>query len=139
MADNLTPEQRSRLMASVRVKDTDIEVLLRSELHGRGLRFRKHVKELPGNPDIVFIRQKVVVFVDGDFWHGYRFPAWEKSVSEFWRKKIATNRARDQRNFRKLRRMGWTVIRVWKHQVLKDLDGTATKVENAVRMEKGDA
>jgi DNA mismatch endonuclease (patch repair protein) len=72
---------------------------------------------------------KVVLFVDGDFWHGFRFPAWKRRVSKFWQCKIAGNRARDQRNFRKLRRMGWRVMRVWKHQVKRDLESCIARVE----------
>jgi len=75
---------------------------VRSELHKRGLRFRKHVKDLPGKPDVVFPTVKVAVFIDGDFWHGYKFPSWEHKVSDFWKQKINKNRERDRRNHRKL-------------------------------------
>jgi DNA mismatch endonuclease (patch repair protein) len=114
-------------------KDTGLERLVRSELHKRGLRFRKHVKSLPGVPDIVFPTPKVVVFLDGDFWHGYRLPSWEHKVSAFWKKKIAGNRERDAKNRRKLRMMGWTVIRLWQHQVERDLDGCVSNIIEAVR------
>ena len=80
MPDNLTPAQRSYCMSRIKGKDTGLELRVRSELHKRGLRFRKHLKELPGKPDIVFTRAKVVVFIDGDFWHGYRFATWEHKV-----------------------------------------------------------
>jgi DNA mismatch endonuclease (patch repair protein) len=119
-------------MSRVRGKDTSIEIRVRSELHRRGYRFRKHVKNLPGKPDIVFSSANVAVFVDGDFWHGYRFPAWESKVSDFWKKKIAGNRERDQRNFRKLRGMGWTVIRIWQHEVERDLAGVIERIASAV-------
>lgn len=100
MGDNLTPEQRSYCMSRVRGKDTFLERLVREELHRRGFRFRKHVKELPGRPDIVFPRERVAVFIDGDFWHGYRLPVWEKGLSEFWKRKIRGNRERDRKNFK---------------------------------------
>jgi len=132
MADNLTPEQRSRCMSRVKNKDTDIEQIVRSELHRRGLRFRKHVKKLPGTPDIVFSKAKVTVFIDGDFWHGYRFPAWEHKVSDFWKQKIRKNRERDQKSFRKLRNMGWRVVRLWKHQIKGDLDGCIKKIKTEI-------
>lgn len=115
--DNLTPEQRSYCMSRVKGKDTQPERLIRSELHRRGLRFRKHVKELPGKPDVVFSKAKVAVFIDGDFWHGYRFPTWEDKLSDFWKQKIQRNRERDQKNFRKLRNKGWRVIRIWQHEI----------------------
>ena len=128
MADNLTPEQRSHCMSCVKNKDTDIENTVRAELHKRGYRFRKHVKKLPGTPDIVFPKAKVAVFIDGNFWHGYRFPAWEHKVSDFWKQKIGKNRERDNKNFRKLRNMGWKVIRLWKHQIKGDLEGCLKKI-----------
>ncbi len=133
MADNLTPEQRSHCMSQVKGRDTGLEKLVRSELHKRGLRFRKHVKALPGRPDVVFTRARVAVFIDGDFWHGYRLPAWEKNLTEFWKRKIRGNRDRDRRNFRKLRSMGWRVVRLWQHQIHRDLDGCADRIEAAVR------
>lgn len=132
MADNLTPVQRSYCMSRVKGKDTGPEKLIRSELHKRGLRFKKHLKSLPGTPDIVFVRAKVAVFIDGDFWHGYRFPQWEHKVADFWKEKINKNRKRDQRNFRKLRKMGWRVIRVWQHEVKKSPQACTQKIIEAV-------
>jgi len=132
MPDNLTPEQRSYCMSRVKGKDTGLEVRVRSEIHKRGLRFRKHVKGLPGRPDIVFNKARVAVFVDGDFWHRYRFPSWENKVSDFWKKKISGNRKRDARNHRKLRQMGWTVIRLWQHQVRNDFRGSIQRIINTV-------
>jgi DNA mismatch endonuclease (patch repair protein) len=126
--DNLTPEQRSYCMSRIKGKDTGIERLLRSELHRRGLRFKKHIKELPGKPDIVFPKEKVAIFIDGDFWHGYRFPLWEHKVSDFWKKKIGKTRERDQKNFRKLRKMGWYVTRIWQHEMENDLEACIEKL-----------
>jgi len=131
--DNLTPEQRSYCMSRVKGKDTGLEKLVRSELHQRGLRFRKHVKDLPGKPDVVFSRVKVAVFLDGDFWHGYRFPLWENNLSEFWKEKIRKTRERDQKNFKKLRRMGWQVIRIWQHEVENDLHDCVERIVKCVQ------
>lgn len=80
-------------------------------------KFEQHVRELPGRPDFVFRTRRLVVLVDGDFWHGWRFPLWAHKLSPFWCTKIASNRARDARNMRKLRRAGWKVVRVWEHQL----------------------
>jgi DNA mismatch endonuclease (patch repair protein) len=132
MPDNLTPEQRKRAMSNVKQKDTDIERKVRSKLHLQGYRFRKHVSNLPGKPDIVFSTTKVVVFIDGDFWHGYRFSRWANDVSDFWRNKISRNRCRDQKNFRQLRRMGWSVIRLWKHEINRDLDSCVNRITNVI-------
>lgn len=132
MSDNLTPEQRSHCMSRVKNRDTDIERIVRSELHRRGYRFRKHVKRLPGTPDIVFTKAKLAILIDGDFWHGYRFPVWEHKVSEFWKQKIRKNRERDQKNIRKLRGMGWRVVRLWKHQIDGDLETCLNKIVTAI-------
>ncbi len=126
--DNLTQKQRSYCMSRVKGKDTGLEKIVRTALHKKGLRFRKHNTKLPGKPDIVFVKAKVVVFLDGDFWHGYRFPQWEKTLAKFWRNKIGETRKRDQRNFAKLRCMGWRVIRIWEHSIEKDLDKVIQKI-----------
>jgi DNA mismatch endonuclease (patch repair protein) len=138
MADNLTPQQRSYCMSRIKGKDTGLEMRVRSALHRRGLRFRKHLKDLPGKPDIVFRKARVAVFVDGDFWHGYRFPSWEDKVSDFWKKKINKNRERDAANHRKLRQMDWTVIRLWQHEVEEDFDACIDRILAAVRRHEED-
>ncbi len=135
MPDNLTPEQRSYCMSSIKGKDTGPETRVRSELHKRGFRFRKHLKELPGQPDVVFTKAKVAVFIDGDFWHGYRFPTWEHKVSAFWKTKISKNRERDARNHRRLRDMGWKVIRLWQHDLERDFRESIEKVVSSLKIE----
>jgi DNA mismatch endonuclease (patch repair protein) len=120
MADNLTREQRSRTMSRIRRADTGPELTVRRLLHAQGLRFRLHVSSLPGCPDVVFVRARVIVFIDGDFWHGWKFDQWRHKLAPYWAAKIARNRARDRSNFRKLRRRGWKVVRVWEHQIERD-------------------
>lgn len=120
-------------MRAVRSRDTKPEVLLRSALHRRGLRFRKHVKKLPGTPDVVFPRAKVVVFIDGDFWHGYDFDSWKDKLNDFWRAKIERNIERDIKNTTLLTEAGWLVIQVWQHDIKKDLPGVVQTIEAAVR------
>jgi DNA mismatch endonuclease (patch repair protein) len=128
MPDNLTREQRSYCMSRVRNRDTDLERILCSLLQKRGIRFRKHVKGLAGRPDIVFPKHQVAVFIDGDFWHGFRFPAWQQKVSSFWRSKIALNRARDRRNFKSLRKAGWSVLRIWQHQIKRNSEHCVERI-----------
>lgn len=135
MPDNLTPEQRSYCMSRIKGKDTGLETRVRSELHKRGFRFRKHLKELPGKPDVVFTKAKVAVFIDGDFWHGYRFSTWEHKVSDFWKTKISKNRERDAKNHRRLRNMGWTVIRLWQHDLERDFEASIGKIVSALKKE----
>lgn len=109
-------------------KPSSVEQRVRSALHARGLRFRKHVKDLPGKPDIVFTKAKVVVFIDGDYWHGYHFHQWKHRVSEYWVGKISRNRARDCKNFHALRQGGWRVLRIWEHSIKKDLDQVVNRI-----------
>src|SRR5205823_1367865 len=117
-----------RVMAKIRGKDTGPEKLLAERISACGITCERHCIELPGRPDFVFRNSKVVVFVDGDFWHGYRFSLWSHKLSERWRLKIATTRARDHRNFRKLRRLGWKVIRIWEHQVEQSCERCLARV-----------
>ena len=133
MPDNLTKEQRSYTMSRIRSKNTTPEVVIRRLVHARGLRFRMHVKSLPGQPDLVFARAKLAVFIDGDFWHGWRFTSWKETLAEYWQKKIDGNRRRDCRNFRRLRRQGWAVIRIWEHQVKRDVATCVNRIEFVVR------
>lgn len=128
MPDNLTREQRSYCMSRVKGKNTTPERLIRSILHKRGYRFRKHVKNLPGCPDIVFPACRVAVFIDGDFWHGYRFKTWSSKLSPFWKTKISKNIDRDRRNFGKLKRLGWKPVRIWVHSIKKNPDAAARKI-----------
>lgn len=133
MADNLSKAQRSYCMSRIKGRDTSLEWVIRGELHQRGLRFRKHVAGLAGRPDIVFPRQRVVVLIEGDFWHGWRLPLWRENLTSFWRMKIDGNRRRDVANFNKLRGDGWTVIRVWPHQAERDCHGVVARIIAAVK------
>ncbi len=133
VTDNMTPEQRSRTMSRIRARDTKPELTVRRLLHGRGLRYRTHVAGLPGKPDMVFSGARVAVFIDGDFWHGWRFSTWSGGLAPYWREKIERNMKRDARNFRTLRRGGWTVIRLWEHEIGADAARCADRVEVAVR------
>lgn len=126
--DNLTRAQRSLCMSRVRNANTSLEVLLRRELHRRGFRYALHRRDLAGTPDIVFLAAKVIVFVNGDFWHGFGYSRWGHKLSPFWRKKIELNKRRDRRNVRKLRRLGWRVITIWQHQLERDLDGCVGRI-----------
>lgn len=115
----MSPEKRSALMARIRGKGTGPEKTMAAAFSSIGLVWEEHVRELPGCPDFVFRETHVAVFVDGDFWHGWRFAQWRDKLSEKWEAKIEANRRRDARNHRRLRRMGWKVVRLWEHQVEK--------------------
>lgn len=132
MADTLTVPQRSYTMSRIRSVGTGPEVLLRRLLRARGVRFRAHVRDLPGRPDFVFQAARTVVFVNGDFWHGWRFPLWKAKLGLYWRKKIAGNRARDRKVIRRLRRQGWLVLRLWEHQLERDPTACVDRVQAAI-------
>lgn len=132
MADVLTPQQRSYCMSRIKGKDTSIEVTVRSMLHRKGWRFRKHVASLPGRPDVVFSRMKVAIFVDGDFWHGRRFSKWQYKLTPKWRDKIGENIKRDRRNFRRLRGGGWTVLRLWQSDIEGSPHDAVARIESSL-------
>jgi DNA mismatch endonuclease (patch repair protein) len=124
MTDVLSAEQRRRNMAAIRGTDTKPELRVRRALHAAGLRYRLHVRGLPGTPDLVFPSRRVVLFVHGCFWHQHplchnaKMPA---SRPEFWGPKLVANVERDRRQQRALKRLGWRVIVIWECQA-KDLD-----------------
>lgn len=116
MADILTPEQRSALMARIGPRDTKPEMRVRRVAHALGLRYRLHRRDLPGTPDLVFPKWRVAMFVNGCFWH--RHPGCPKSYTPksrvtFWQKKFAENVARDRRVARELERLGWRPVVIW--------------------------
>lgn len=126
MTDIMTPEQRSERMSRIRSQNTKPEMLVRRFLHSRGFRFRLHVPNLPGKPDLVLPKYKAVVFVDGCFWHGHSCQKGRVPDTNpvFWQTKVAANQARDKRNERALRHDGWRVFRVWECQL------TSSKTRN---------
>jgi DNA mismatch endonuclease, patch repair protein len=120
--DTLTRIERSKRMALIRSKDTKPELLVREIARSCGYRFRLHVSDLPGKPDIVFPKRKKVIFIHGCFWHrhpGCALARLPKSKLDFWVPKLTKNRRRDLRNIAKLRRDNWRVAVVWECQLKK--------------------
>ena len=115
MADVVDPATRSRMMAGIRSRNTKPEILIRSLLHRQGFRFRLHISNLPGKPDMVFPRYRAVVFVHGCFWHGHDCSLfkWPSTRPEFWREKIGRNQNNDYRTHTALITAGWRVGIVW--------------------------
>ncbi|MBI2551611.1 very short patch repair endonuclease [Candidatus Uhrbacteria bacterium] len=129
MADIFTKQKRSEVMSKIRGKNTKPELAVFRELRIRAIYFQKHYRKAPGSPDIALPKKKIAIFIDGDFWHGYRFGTWRHRLSsDYWVRKIERNRARDIRNFRRLRRNDWVVFRVWEHQIQKEFDMTIEKI-----------
>lgn len=107
-------------MAAIGSKDTKPELLVRSWIHRHGLRFRLHRRDLPGKPDLAFPRYRTVLFVHGCFWHRHPnccYAAAPATNRAFWRKKFSQNVARDRRNVRDLRRIGWRVLTIWECEI----------------------
>lgn len=116
MVDFLSPKERSARMSHIKGKDTKPELSLRKVLHGLGFRYRLHVADLPGKPDLVFPKYKTVVFVHGCFWHshiGCKIATTPKSNTEFWIEKFEKNKERDARAKKALEDAGWTALVVW--------------------------
>ncbi len=139
--DNLTVEQRRKNMRHIKSKDTSIEVKLRKELWSRGYRYRKNVSNLPGKPDIVLTKYKIAIFCDSEFFHGKDWevlkPRLEKSNNaDYWEKKISRNMERDNEINKKLLFMGWTVIRFWGKDILKNIDDCISVIEDVIWEQK---
>jgi DNA mismatch endonuclease (patch repair protein) len=131
-------EASSRAKRMNRAVDTRHEHLVRSLLWWRGLKFRKNMKSLPGKPDIVFSKEKVVVFCDGDFWHGRHWAKLSRKLrigtnGAYWFQKIRTNIQRDRRTNKCLEADNWRVVRIWETNFLNDPEGTTTLIEKIVR------
>lgn len=126
MADVVPPATRSLIMSRIRRKDTAPEILVRSYLFAKGLRFRVNVRGLPGSPDIVLPSARTVVFVHGCFWHQHPSTSCPhtglpKARRPYWRAKFARNARRDARKSEELRRAGWRVEVVWECQATSGL------------------
>ena len=115
MADVVSPDVRSRMMAGIRGKNTKPELILRSGLHRAGFRFKLHDKSLPGKPDLVFPKYHAVIFAHGCFWHFHdcHMFKWPKSREQFWRSKIMRNRDTDLRTLQMLDATGWRSGVIW--------------------------
>lgn len=121
----LTKEQRSYIMSRNRGHDTSPEILLRKALWKKGIRYRKNYRKLPGTPDIVLLRQRIAIFVDGDFWHARNHTEnpGEQVVSnrEYWTKHLSRNVEHDREVNDELTQSGWLVLRFWESDIRKDL------------------
>ena len=132
MADIFTKEKRSWVMSRIKGKDTKIEIRMNEILQETGTKYRKH-PEMYGNPDFVVKEEKIVIFCDGDFWHGYNYRKKRKPPQKFWREKINRNMKRDVRISRKLRRQGWSVLRFWEHDIEKRPRVCAGKIKRKIK------
>lgn len=124
MTDIVDKATRSRMMSGIHGKNTKPELLVRKYLHNRGLRFRLHVKKMPGTPDLIFPKYKTVVFVHGCFWHrhpGCKYTTNPSSREQFWTNKLSENVARDTYQIATLRELGWRVLIIWECELRKGI------------------
>lgn len=122
-------------MSRIKSKDTQAEILLRKRLWALGYRYRKNYTSLPGKPDIVFLKQKVAIFIDGEFWHGYQWQKKKKRIqsnSSYWIQKIERNMKRDRKNNRTLRKMGWVVVRIWSADASRSPESCIARIQSAL-------
>ncbi len=127
-----TSKQRSYNMSRIKGKNSKPEMILRRELWSKNIRFRLHDKSLPGRPDIVIKKYKLVIFVDGEFWHGFDWKSRREQIKSnrlFWIPKIERNMQKDERANRALRNMGYTVFRFWSQDILKNLPKVVNQIE----------
>ena len=137
MADVFSKKERSRIMSKIRSKDTKVEQdlcgLVSAKLYPRGYRYRRNYKGVFGRPDIAFIAQKIAVFVDGDFWHGYNLTYLKQNLPQkYWIPKIKQNMKRDRKVNRTLRQEGWEVLRFWEHDVKRKPEKVLAKIVGAL-------
>ena len=135
--DNLTKEQRRKNMQNIKSKNTKIEVILRKALWKKGFRYRKNDIRLPGKPDIVMPKYKIVIFCDSEFFHGKDWDTLKirlknSNNAEYWIKKISRNRERDDEINKRLSFEGWTVLRFWGEDIKKHTDECVRVVEETI-------
>lgn len=121
MADIFTKEKRSWIMSRIRGTNTKIDLKMKKILEENKIKFEMYPKMF-GNPDFVLKRKRIIIFCDGDFWHGYKYHEKKRPAKKYWSDKIEGNMKRDKRNTRKLRRDGYSVLRFWEHDIEKRTD-----------------
>lgn len=127
--DRMSPKQRSYTMSRIRSKNTLAESIVFKALRKNKINFLKHYDKLPGKPDVVILKSKLALFIDGDFWHGWRFREWgHKLPKKYWHSKIKNNIIKDGRNRRALKAKGWKILRIWEHQLERNFEKTLEKV-----------
>lgn len=126
--------RRSDLMRKIKSNKTTPEILLQKALRKEKIKFRKNCVAVTGKPDIALIDKKIAIFVDGEFWHGYRWKQKKKKIKDnrdYWIPKIERNIVRDRKNNKELRKSGWQVIRFWQQQLIKDLPKCIQKIKKS--------
>jgi len=131
MADTVSKKKRSEIMSAVRSKDTKMEIAFRKAIWRKGFRYSKNSSKYFGKPDIVLKKYKTAIFLDSCFWHGCkkhcRVPTARK---KYWVKKIERNKQRDKEVNRYYKKIGWKVLRIWEHEIFKNLDKPLKRINS---------
>jgi len=127
MTDIFSPQKRSWVMSRISGKNTKIEIVMKKILSSNRIKYEMHPKMF-GNPDFIISQKNIVIFCDGDFWHGYKYHDKKKPAKRFWREKIENNMKRDRRISRSLRGEGWSVLRFWEHDIEKNQEKCIRKI-----------
>lgn len=123
-------------MKKIQSKDTKAEIFFRKALWSKGCRYKLHSKEITGKPDIIFVVPKIVVFIDGDFWHGHNWEDKRKKLvsnKKYWIQKIERNMQRDAQVTNILTIEGWIVIRFWEHEIYNNIENCVAKVLSYIK------
>lgn len=137
--DRITEEKRSWNMSRIRGKDTKPELIVRSQIHAMSYRFRLHVKDLPGKPDILLPKYRTAIFIHGCFWHrhpGCKYAYTPKSRENFWAEKFRKNVERHENISRELDRLGWRVLIIWECEV-SELPALGQRIESFLKKDGG--
>ena len=140
MTDVFDRRKRSEIMSRIRGRDTEPEMIVRRIAHGLGYRFRLHRKDLPGSPDLVFLRHRAVIMVHGCFWHrhpGCKHASSPKTRVRFWKDKFVGNVVRDRRNEKTLSELGWRLMVIWECET-RDHEAVALRIESFLRLYESD-
>jgi len=128
--DKLSKKDRSNRMSKIRSRDTRFEKYFIGALKKETRKkFQVNIASIKGSPDIVFAKYKICIFLDSDFWHGWQYPRWKHLMkNDFWRKKIENNRKRDKATTAYLRKNEWKVLRIWEHEIKKNIEGAIDNI-----------
>jgi len=132
MTDIFSPEKRSWVMSRIRGTNTKIDIKMKKILSEMRYKHEMYPK-MYGSPDFIITKKMIAIFCDGDFWHGYKYYEKKKLAKKFWRDKIERNMRRDRNVSSKLRRDGWSVLRLWEHDIERRPDACRRRITRKIK------